>query len=339
VAKVRALSASYKGRIIAAFLAIYLIWGSTFLAVAFAIETLPPLMMAGVRFLIAGGLLYAWARHKGAARPQPVNWSAAMLVGGALILVGTGGTVWAQQRVPSGITAMLITTVPLWIVLLDWLRPSGNRPDVRVIIGLLTGFAGIALLTGPAAMPGGMNIDRVGAAVLMIASFSWAAGSLFARRARMSRCPILSTAMQLLVGGALLTIAGAAMGEWTRFDVAAVSTLSLLAFVFLTVGTIIAYTAYNWLLQVESPAKISTYAYVNPVVAVLLGWSIASEVLDLRTLLALGVILGAVVAINFPRIRKVAIETVDAITPDSVTFELPESMSEESPSRAPATAG
>lgn len=315
MAKVRNLSASHKGRMLAAFFAIYFIWGSTFLAVAFAIETLPPLMMAGVRFLLAGGLLYAWARHRGASRPLPVNWTSAIIVGGALILVGTGGTVWAQQRVPSGITAMLVTTVPLWIVLLDWLRPAGNRPAARVVVGLFAGFAGIALLTGPAAMPGGLNIDRVGAGVLMLASFAWAAGSLFARRANMSSSPMLSTSMQLLTGGVLLLVAGAAMGEWRNFDIRLVSSSSLLAFAFLTVGSIIAYTAYNWLLTVESPAKISTYAYVNPVVAVLLGWFIAGEVLEMRTGLALLIILGAVVAINFPSIHKVAVETVESMTP------------------------
>jgi drug/metabolite transporter (DMT)-like permease len=337
VARVRELSASHKGRMLAAFFAIYFIWGSTFLAVAFAIETLPPLMMAGVRFLIAGGLLYAWGRHRGAARPLPFNWTAAVLVGAALILVGTGGTVWAQQRVPSGITAMLVTTVPLWIVLLDWLRPAGNRPAARVVVGLLAGFAGIALLTGPAAVPGGMNIDRVGAGVLMLASFSWAAGSLYARRARISSSPVLSTAMQLLAGGVLLVIVGAAMGEWRRFDVAQISSISLLAFAFLTVGTIIAYTAYNWLLTVESPAKISTYAYVNPVVAVLLGWFIAGEVFEMRTGLALLVILGAVAAINFPSIRKVAVETVESMTPDFSESDIQDETSEDNSSLQPAT--
>lgn len=336
VAVVRELSASHRGRLLAAFLAIYLIWGSTFLAVAFAIETLPPLMMAGVRFLVAGGILYVWARHRGAARPLRTNWSAAVMVGGALILVGTGGAVWAQQHVPSGITAMLVTTVPLWIVLLDWLRPGGNRPESRIVIGLIAGFAGIGLLTGPAALPGGMNIDRVGVLVLMLASIAWAAGSLFARNARMSSCPILSTAMQLLTGGALLTVAGAAMGEWRRFDISLVSSTSVVAFAYLTVGSLVAFTAYTWLLGVESPAKISTYAYVNPVVAVILGWIVASEVLDTRTLLSLGVILGGVVAINFPRIRKVAVETVEAVTPSGLTEELPELAMEQGPRAAPA---
>lgn len=324
MARVRDLCASHRGRVLAAFFAIYVIWGSTYLAVAFAIETLPPLMMAGVRFLLAGGLLYAWARHRGAERPLPVNWSAAALVGGALILVGTGGAVWAQQRVPSGITAMLITTVPLWIVVLDWLRPRGTRPESRVLIGLLAGFAGIALLTGPAAVPGGMNIDRVGAAVLMLASISWAAGSLFARTARMASCPILSTAMQLLTGGTLLTLAGAGLGEWRRFDIGLVSSSSLIAFGFLVAGSLVAYTAYTWLLGVESPAKISTYAYVNPIVALILGWVVASEVLDLRTVSAMAVILAGVVAINFPRIKTVAVETVEAVTPLDITAELPD---------------
>jgi drug/metabolite transporter (DMT)-like permease len=207
------------------------------------------------------------------------------------------------------------------------------------VVGLLAGFAGIALLTGPAAVPGGMNIDRVGASVLMLASFAWAAGSLFARRARISSSPVLSTAMQLLAGGVLLVIVGAAMGEWRRFDVAQVSSISLFAFAFLTVGTIIAYTAYNWLLTVESPARISTYAYVNPVVAVLLGWLIAGELLDLRTGIALVVILGAVAAINFPRIRKVAVETVEAITPALAEPDFQDETVDGDTSLQPATAG
>lgn len=318
MAKVRDFSASHRGRVFAAFLAIYFIWGSTFLAVAFAIETLPPLMMAGVRFLIAGGLLYAWARSRGAARPLPVNWTSAVAVGGLLILVGTGGSIWAQQHVPSGITAMLVTTVPLWIILLDWLRPGGTRPETRVVLGLVAGFGGIVMLTGPAAMPGGMHIDRLGAGVLMFASFAWAAGSLVARRARMSSSPALSTAMQLLTGGALLVAVGALMGEWKRFDISQVSSASLIAFAFLTVGSIVAYSAYNWLLTVETPARISTYAYVNPVVAVILGWMVMGEVLDSRTILALTVILSAVAVINFPRISKVAVETVESIAPSAV---------------------
>ncbi len=310
VARVSALSASHRGRVLAAFFAIYFIWGSTFLAVSFAIDTLPPLMMASVRFLIAGGLLYAWARRRGAARPMPVNWTSAVVVGGALILLGTGGAVWAQQRVPSGIIAMLATTVPLWIVLLDWLRPGGSRPTGRIVIGLAAGFAGIGILTGPAAMPGGVNIDRVGALVMLLASFAWAAGSLYARKARMSSCPLLSTAMQLLTGGALLMVAGLGMGEWRRFDITQVSMASIWALIFLTFGSLVAYTAYTWLMTVESPARISTYAYVNPVVAVLLGWMFAGELLDTRTVLALGIILAGVVAINFPIIRKVAVESV-----------------------------
>ncbi|MBA2453627.1 MAG: EamA family transporter [Chloroflexia bacterium] len=304
------MSASHRGRVLAAFFAIYFIWGSTFLAVSFAIDTLPPLMMASVRFLIAGGLLYAWARRRGAARPMPVNWTSAVVVGGALILLGTGGAVWAQQRVPSGIIAMLATTVPLWIVLLDWLRPGGSRPTGRIVIGLAAGFAGIGILTGPAAMPGGVNIDRVGALVMLLASFAWAAGSLYARKARMSSCPLLSTAMQLLTGGALLMVAGLGMGEWRRFDITQVSMASIWALIFLTFGSLVAYTAYTWLMTVESPARISTYAYVNPVVAVLLGWMFAGELLDTRTVLALGIILAGVVAINFPIIRKVAVESV-----------------------------
>ena len=339
MAVVREASASHRGRIVAAYLAIYLIWGSAFLAVSFAIETLPPLMMAGVRFLLAGGSLYLWARRRGAVRPLPVNWTSAVVVGAALILLGTGGTVWAQQRVPSGITAMLATTVPLWIVLLDWLRPGGTRPAGRVIAGLLAGFAGIVLLTGPSAVTGGMHIDRLGAAILLLASFAWAAGSLYARSARLSDSPLLATAMQLLTGGALLMIAGAAMGEWQRLDLSGVSTASLIAVVFLTVGSLVAYTAYNWLLTVEPPARISTYAYVNPVVAVLLGWLFAGELLGAPTVLALGVILGGVVAINFPQIRKTASETLEPATIQEPYEEHSGDTIPDAPLVNPATAG
>jgi drug/metabolite transporter (DMT)-like permease len=276
--------------------AVYLIWGSTYLAILFAIETLPPFLMAAARFLVAGGLLYGWARFKGAPRPSLAHWRSAALIGLFLLLCGNGGVVWAEQRVDSGLAALLVSTEPLWIVLLVWLRPGGGRPGPRVIAGLLLGFAGLLLLVKPS--PAG-GIDPVGAAVIVLAALSWAWGSLYGQRASLPDSPILTTGMQMLCGGGLLSLASLAAGEPAGFEPSAVSLRSLLALGYLVVfGSLVAFTAYVWLLRVASPVLVSTYAYVNPVVAVLLGWVLAGEPLTAGTLIAAAVILSGVALIT-----------------------------------------
>jgi len=289
---------SVKLRIWIALLAVYIVWGSTYLAIRLAIETLPPFLMAGVRFVIAGVVLYAWARWRGASRPTRSHWLAAAIVGGLMLLGGNGGVTWAEQRVPSGLTAVLIATVPLWIALLEWLQ-GGARPTARAAVGLMMGLAGIALLVSPGELAGAKGIDLVGAAVLLVASLSWAIGSLYSRHARLSPSPLLATAMEMLSGGVLLLLAELVTGQASDLDPSRISLQSILALLYLIVfGSLVAFTAYVWLLRVTIPAHAATYAYVNPIVAVFLGWALGGEPLTARTLLAAAVIVGAVVIIT-----------------------------------------
>lgn len=288
-----------KRKVIAGFAAVYTIWGSTYLAIRFAIETLPPFLMAGVRFAIAGALLYAWTRRRGGPAPDRGHWTAAIIVGALLLLGGNGAVVWSEQHVPSGIAALLVASVPCWMVLIDWARPGGTRPTRQVVVGLVFGLAGIALLVGPATLIGGERVHTMGALVLMFGSFCWAAGSIYSRHTRLPSRPLEATGMQMLAGGGLLLLTGVVAGELPRVDLAAVSTRSLLSLVYLIVfGSIVGYSAYVWLLRVSTPARVSTYAYVNPIVAVFLGWALASEPLTSRMLIAAAVIVTGVALIT-----------------------------------------
>jgi drug/metabolite transporter (DMT)-like permease len=289
--------------LLAAFAAVYIIWGSTYLAILFAIETLPPFLMAGTRFLIAGAILYLFVRIRGVAAPRPVYWQAAFIVGALLLLGGNGAVVWSEQRVPSGVAALMVATVPCWMVLIEWLRRDGTRPTGAVVGGLLLGTAGLLILVGPDALGGG-RVDLLGAAVLAIGSLSWATGSIYSRHARTPDSPLLFTAMQMLAGGACLTAFGLLVGEAGAVQLEQVSTRSMLAVLYLIFfGSLIGYTAYTWLLRVSTPAKVATYAYVNPLVAVLLGWSFANEALTVRMVLAAVVIVAGVALITTRRRR------------------------------------
>lgn len=281
-----------------AFAAVYVVWGSTYLAIRFAIETIPPMLMAGGRFLIAGLVIVGWAMLRGAPRPTAAEWRSAFVTGFLMLLGGNGAVVWAEQRVPSGITALLVAVVPLWMVLLDWLRPGGRRPRAAVFAGLVLGLVGIVLLVGPSSMSGAA-VDTLGAVVLVVGSLSWAAGSLVSRYGAHPRSPLMATGMQMLGGGAGLVLAGAAMGEFPAFAVGAVSTRSLVAFLYLvSFGSLVGFTAYVFLLRATTPARAATYAYVNPVVAVILGWALAGEPITPRTVAAAAVILAAVAIIT-----------------------------------------
>ncbi len=298
---------SCRWRVIVAFAAVYLIWGATYLFIRFAIETLPPFLMAGTRFLIAGGVLYGVAWLGGARRPTRAQWGAAAIVGGLMLLGGNGGVVWAEQSVPSGLAALLVAMSPLWMAVLDWVRPGGVRPSKGVALGLGLGFAGVILLVGPAELIGGGRIDPVGAAVLILASLSWAAGSIYSRHGQRPASPLLGSGMQMLAGGTLMLLVGSAIGEWVGFDYRAVSLRSVASLGFLIAfGSLIGFTAYIWLLRVTTVARASTYAYVNPAVAVFLGWALAGEALTPRTLLAAGVIVAAVVVITTYQVRQTA---------------------------------
>ncbi|MBZ0283359.1 MAG: drug/metabolite exporter YedA [Anaerolineae bacterium] len=295
-------------QLVAAFAAVYIIWGSTYLAISYAIETLPPFLMAGGRFLFAGLLLFIWSRARGAAAPRRIHWRSTLIIGSLLLMGGNGGVTWAEQRVPSGLAALMVAIVPLWVVLLDWLRPGGTRPGLPVFAGLLVGLAGIALLVAapgasdvPAGETGGA-LDLLGLGALLLATFCWANGSLYSRSAPLPNSPLLTTGMEMIGGGAVLILAGTLTGEWARLDLSQVSTNSLLALIYLVIfGSIVAFTAYIWLLKVTTPARAATYAYVNPVVAVFLGWVFRGEELTPRTLIAAAIIIGAVVIITLYR--------------------------------------
>lgn len=277
---------------------IYLIWGSTYLAIRFAVETLPPFLMAGTRFVVAGTVLYVWRRAVGHARPTGAQWRAAGVVGALMLLVGNGGVTWAEQWVESGTTALMVASVPLWMVLLDWARPGGRPPRLAVWAGILVGLAGVLLLFGSPAIDPRYT---AGWAVLLVASMAWAAGSLYSRTAVLP-APLLATGMQMLAGGILLLVVGALTGEIQALDPRLFSVRSVLAVGYLVVfGSLVGYSTYVWLLRVTPPALASTYAFVNPVVAVFLGWLLAGERITPRILLASTVIVGGVALITLAR--------------------------------------
>lgn len=275
---------------------VYVVWGSTYLAIRIAVRTLPPFLMASIRYLVAGALLYAWSIRRGdrrGDRPGAGQWLAAGVVGGLMLLGGNGVVSWAEQRVPSGLAALLVAAVPLWMAVFDrvWFRA---RLSWQVATGLVLGFGGIALLVGG---PGGHG-DLLGTMALVGAAASWAIGSLYSRSAPLPRRSLVGTGMESLMGGALLGVVGLATGEAARFHPGAVSAASWLALAYLVVmGTIVAFSAYAWVLRNARTSLVSTYAYVNPAVAVALGWLILGEPLSGRTLIGGAVIVGAVALI------------------------------------------
>jgi drug/metabolite transporter (DMT)-like permease len=289
-------------KLLAGFAAVYVIWGSTYLAIRFGVETLPPFLMAATRFVIPGAVLYAWFRRRGAPAPTGAQWRAATLSGSLLLLGGNGTVTWAEQWVPSGLTALIIASVPLWMAAMSWVVEPGARPGPRGIAGIVVGFAGVAYLVEPGGELGRDPHTLIGALSIVLASALWAAGSLTSRHLPRPDNAFLASAMQMLGGSAALAIAGTLAGEWSRVDLAAVSPRSALSLLYLmTFGSVIALSAYVWLMKVSTPAKVSTYAYVNPVVAVLLGWGLAGEAVTSRTLAAAAVIIASVVMITTER--------------------------------------
>lgn len=278
-----------------AFAAVYVIWGSTYLAILIAIRSIPPYLMAGVRFFIAGTTLYATARLTGAERPTLKQWRVAALIGALLLLIGNGTVVWSEQYIPSGVAALLIATTPLWMTLLDWARPNGPRPTLAMWAGLLLGFAGVGFLVLPTNLGDPGSLHPIAMLTVVAAAFAWAAGSLYARSASVPGSQALASGMQQLTAGVMLSLASVLLGEPSRFDASKVTAESLWALGYLIVfGSIVAFSAYTWLLRVSTPARVSTYAFVNPAVAVFLGWLFADEPLSPRTLVATAVIVGAV---------------------------------------------
>ena len=283
-------------KIAIAFFAVYVFWGMTYLAMRIAVEEIPPYLMAGTRFVLAGAILFAWARRRGDPAPNLQQWRAAAVVGGFLLLGGNASVAWAEQRVPSGLAALLIGVMPIWMVSLEWLR-RGSRPSKQVVAGLLLGAVGVGLLVLPQGSGNGM--DLLGAAVLILAAASWAWGSVISKSAPLPKSPFLATSMEMIAGGILCLLVAVLSGELRGFSLPEVSGRAGLAWLYLVLfGSLVAFTAYIWLLGVTSIAKVGTYAYVNPIVAVLLGWVVLGEPVTMRTVAAAAVILLGVALVN-----------------------------------------
>ena len=283
----------------AAFATVYLVWGSTYLAIRLGLESMPPLLMAGSRFLVAGAILHAWARARGADRPEPGHWKGAAVAGLLLIVAGNGGVTWAEQAVPSGLTALLVASEPIWLVLLSWACFGGERPGRRVVAGLALGMVGVGLLVVPSGELDGAS--TAGVVAILLSAIAWAAGSLSLRGASLPKSPALTTGMQMLVGGAVLVALGLARGEARAVHPDAISGASALAWLYLVAfGSIAAFSAYTYLLRVATPAHVSTYAYVNPVVAVALGRLVLDEPIAPAAWLAAAVILASVALVTAP---------------------------------------
>ena len=280
------------------FAAIYLIWGSTYLAIRVAVETLPPFTMAGVRFMVAGGILFSWLAFKGRARATARQWLDNVVVGALLLVGGNGVVVWAEQAIPSGLTTLIISISPLFMVMIDWMLPKGMRPGWATLTGLALGFAGLVLLIG-GGIPGGTPIDLWRCGGLMVACVSWSAGSLYSRYSKNPAEPLTAATLQMIAGGTLMFIIGALRGEMTGLTSAILTPRSVMAWGYLVIaGSLMAFPAYVYLLKHTTPARISTYAYVNPVVAVFLGWLILHEPVSTRTLIASAIIVVAVAIIT-----------------------------------------
>ena len=284
--------------LLASFAAVYLVWGSTYLAIRIGIESFPPLLLAGLRHLSVGAIFFPYFRRSTRERPTFAQWRTAFITGVLLLALGNGTVSWAEKFVPSGIAALLVATVSLWMVLIDWLRPGGHRPAPRVLVGFLLGFAGMALLVGPERIGNSERVNPLGAFALMAASLAWALGSIYSRHHALPRSPLLAVGMQTLSGGTMLCLAALATGELRHFHFADVTLRSWLALLYLVIfGSALGFSAYVYILKHSTASRVATYAFVNPVVALILGWLLAAEPLTLRTLFASGIILTAVILV------------------------------------------
>jgi drug/metabolite transporter (DMT)-like permease len=296
-----------KTRIWTALIALYIVWGSTYLAIRFAVETIPPFLMAGTRFLISGLILYVWRRLAGDPTPTLRQWRSAAIMGLLLLLGGNGIVSWAEQHVPSVIAALMVASIPLWMVVIDALRPNGYRPDRRIILGLLIGFGGLALLvTATQGLTPADRLDTVGVGALVLAAFLWSLGSDYSRDAEMPKSSQMGTGIEMLAGAAGLFIAGTLSGEWQAVDLAAIRPTSLVGLAYLvTFGSLIGFVAYAWLLRNAPLSLVSTYAYVNPVIAIFLGAWLGSELINAQIIVAALVIIGSVVMINLSKQSRI----------------------------------
>lgn len=285
--------------LILAFATIYLVWGSTYLGIRVAIETMPLFLMAGARFIIAGGILLAILRFRGSPFPSARQWRINTVIGLFLVLGGNGLVVWAEQFVPSGITALIIGVQPLFFVLTEWAWPGGSRPTAVTTFSLLVGFTGVAWLAAPWETSANGGLHLIGVIAILGACIFWAIGSIYSRHAKHAADPLLAASVQMLGGGAALALVGLGQGEAATLDLAAISGRSWTAFTYLVIfGSLVGFSTFVWLIKHSTPARVSTYAYVNPIVAVLLGWLILHEPVTFRTIVASIVIVAAVVIVT-----------------------------------------
>jgi len=282
--------------LVLAWAAVYFIWGSTYLGIRLAIDSIPPLLMAGSRHLLAGLLLLTWCQVRyRLPLPGAGAWLRAGTLGVLMLVTANGATTWAEQLVPSGLTALIVCTSALWLVLLNWLWRGAERPTPRMVAGLAAGFGGVAVLVAPGDFAGDTHVNLLGALVLTGAALSWSIGSIYTLKLPRPANPSQFVAMQMIVAGCVLLVVGALSGEATGFDPGAVTATSMVAYLYLMLfGSLVSYSAYFWLLGHTTPSRLATISYVNPLVAVLLGWALAGEELTLRTALAAAIILLAV---------------------------------------------
>ncbi len=292
-----------------AFAIIYLVWGSTFLAIRVGVREVPPFLLAGMRFFAAGIVLYAWMRAKGTSSPTRREWASAWFLA-VLIFVGDYGLLfWAEKRVPSGIAAVMMATIPVFMAIAEIVFLRTQKLTLRLGFALLVGTGGVLVLVSRSASFGDASIDFAGAAALVVGAISWSLAAILTRKLSLPESKVMSSGAQMLAGGILLTLTAAMLGEFRGFDVRAVSMGAWLALIYLIVaGSIVGFTAYVWLIHHESPTKVGTYAYVNPVVAVLLGYFLGGEALGSRTIVGTLLVLVSVVTITTRPKKKVVLE-------------------------------
>jgi drug/metabolite transporter (DMT)-like permease len=292
-----------KTKVWVALLALYIVWGSTYLGIKVAIETIPPFFHAGLRFLISGTILVVWQRAVGQQMPTRKQWVSTAIIGTLLLLGGNGLVAWAEQFIPSGVAALIIGSVPMFLVVTEALRPNGIKPNWQAIVGLLIGFAGIFILVGPAEISGSATkLNSFGVAALLFACLFWSIGSVYSKSADLPRSSLMTTGAQMLMGSIGLFVISLITGELNNWDPASVSMRSIYGLLYLIfVGSLIGFASFGWLLQNAPISLVATYAYVNPIVAVLLGNWLAAEPLEPRIWLATAIIIGSVIFINTTR--------------------------------------
>jgi drug/metabolite transporter (DMT)-like permease len=297
VASSMTVARAHRLTVVLSFLSIYVIWGSTYLAIRYAVETIPPLYTAGFRHLLAGSILLVWCLAKG-LRPTWAQVRASIIIGLFFFLIGHGTLHWAEQKVPSGLASLLIASEPIWVFLLTAAAARQWRMNATLLAGILLGFGGVGLLMGRSALNSGPGVF-VGSIAVVVGALSWSVGIVYSRRSHLSGHPLLLSALSLLAGSAQLLLVGTAVGEYRGFSFASVSLRSWLALGYLVLfGSVVAFTAYNWLLEHYSPTLVATHTYVNPIVAVLLGWFFAGEAVTLNVLLSTAMVIGAVMLVD-----------------------------------------